>query len=236
MNNMTIVETLAAAAVLMAERVCAQADCEGDESLEEWLDDIKNLLLPLGEDGRNICLRLCDLFEYEDLTTYRAVAQINRSVGAVLGGQLVEYRGLGAEEGGHFPGAEGMDAEPLRRILSVWEKYSEGTAAAKPQQELGEENEPKESKGLTPKDYQMALDSQTACNLSGLIHSWSKVFPRIWEDVRAHGEGTLSANGHPICRLLLEQAYYLGTSGSAREKRSYSDASKICQQRAREKS
>jgi len=51
---------------------------------------------------------------------------------------------------------------------------------------------------LTAKDYETAIVVQDACNLSGVVHAWSEIIPRIWEDVWAAGEGTDAFNRHPI--------------------------------------
>jgi len=56
---------------------------------------------------------------------------------------------------------------------------------------------------LTKWDYQQALQSQNACNLSGIVRALADVTNRIWDEVRANGGGTDDVNRHPICRLLL---------------------------------
>ena len=72
---------------------------------------------------------------------------------------------------------------------------------------------------LTKWDYQQALDAQSACNLSGIVRTFSEVTRRIWDEVRANGGGTDDVNKHPICRMYAEQIAYLsgasfGDSGS----------------------
>jgi hypothetical protein len=62
---------------------------------------------------------------------------------------------------------------------------------------------------LTSKDYEFAMFSQDACNLSGLVHSLHEVIDRIWEEARAQGKGTEFVNNHPIVRLYVEQMQHL---------------------------
>ena len=77
---------------------------------------------------------------------------------------------------------------------------------------------------MTRNDYQKALDSQSACNLSGIVHSLSEVISRIWEEAQEKGKGTDWVNSHPICRLYAEQIYHL-TSGTTWEN-AYSQCSR----------
>lgn len=63
--------------------------------------------------------------------------------------------------------------------------------------------------GLTTRDYQAAFDSQTASNLSGVVHEFSTILTRIWEEARKRGTGTQWVNEHPISRLFTEQIYHL---------------------------
>lgn len=62
---------------------------------------------------------------------------------------------------------------------------------------------------LTIKDYQDALDVQSACNLCGVVQSFAKVMLKI----RASANGTDEANKHPIARLYAEQIAYLSGAG-----------------------
>lgn len=75
--------------------------------------------------------------------------------------------------------------------------------------------------GLTLHDYEMALESQSACNLSGIVKSLALVMDRIWEEARAAGQGTEWVNTHCICRLYAEQIYHLS---SGNKDTSYGDA------------
>ena len=75
---------------------------------------------------------------------------------------------------------------------------------------------------LTAKDYQTALDVQSACNLSGVIFSFAHIMEKICEDVK----GTDDRNNHVICRLFAEQIMFLTSS------RDYMDAYNECEQKA----
>jgi len=81
---------------------------------------------------------------------------------------------------------------------------------------------------LTKRDYQDALDVQSACNLSGVINS----FVRVLERVRAEVQGTDAINKHPICRLYAEQIIYLTGGGSSNNSESYNDAYVIAEQKS----
>jgi hypothetical protein len=65
------------------------------------------------------------------------------------------------------------------------------------------------SEHLTFVDYDRAMCSQDACNLSGLVHSLSGVMDRIWAEARGQGKGTEYVNNHPIVRLYVEQLQHL---------------------------
>lgn len=66
-----------------------------------------------------------------------------------------------------------------------------------------------EETGLSPHDYEMALLSQGAVNLSGLAHELSRVVSKIWVESWKQGGGTEFVNTHPIVRLYLEQMVLL---------------------------
>lgn len=54
--------------------------------------------------------------------------------------------------------------------------------------------------------WQRGLDSQTACNLSGLAH-W---LPRLLDELRANNvNGTDALNTHPLVRLVVAQMAHL---------------------------
>ena len=85
---------------------------------------------------------------------------------------------------------------------------------------------------LSYHDYQLALDSQTACNLSGIVHAFSAVLSKIWKEARREGSGTLGVNEHPISRLYAEQIAHLSGAGLTSDTDGYSKAYKICQERS----
>jgi hypothetical protein len=66
-----------------------------------------------------------------------------------------------------------------------------------------------EQKEKLKREYEMALLSQSACNLSGLVHHLSKAMELIWEEAREQGQGTDYVNNHPIVRLYVEQMSFL---------------------------
>jgi hypothetical protein len=85
---------------------------------------------------------------------------------------------------------------------------------------------------LTPHDYQSALDAQMACNLSGIVHSFSSVMTRIWAEARALGKGTGWVNAHPIARLYAEQIAHLSGAGITSHSDSYTKAHDTCTREA----
>ena len=59
---------------------------------------------------------------------------------------------------------------------------------------------------ISQKTWQQGLDSQSACNLSGLAH----FLPRLLEELRENGiNGTNALNTHPLVRLIVAQMAYL---------------------------
>jgi len=56
---------------------------------------------------------------------------------------------------------------------------------------------------------QAALASQTACNLSGVVHSMSQAATLLWKEALANGEGTTWVNNHPIMVLFATQVAHL---------------------------
>lgn len=73
-------------------------------------------------------------------------------------------------------------------------------------------NEKSDEQKLQPVDYESAIHSQTACNLSGLIYSFANVIKRICTEARIKNHGTDWKNNHSICRLYAEQIYHLTNS------------------------
>ena len=62
--------------------------------------------------------------------------------------------------------------------------------------------------GLLKTDFENAIHSQSACNLSGLLYSFSDVMQRIRNEAKLKNKGTDWINSHPICRLYAEQVYH----------------------------
>ncbi len=82
--------------------------------------------------------------------------------------------------------------------------------------------------GLTKKDYQDAIHSQSACNLSGLVKSLAEVLDRIWEEAREQKKGTDFVNDQPIVRLFAEQIFYLSKIG-------YPEAYQLCAEKGEQR-
>lgn len=70
---------------------------------------------------------------------------------------------------------------------------------------------------LTPNDYRMAMDSQSAVNGGALVKSLASVVPKLWEESMTVGNprGTDFVNQHPIMVLYLTQLVFLA-GGSAK--------------------
>jgi hypothetical protein len=60
-------------------------------------------------------------------------------------------------------------------------------------------------------DYADAVDSQTACNLGALAHSFERVITKFQYEARLFGRGTDWINEHPIVRLYAEQFSHLSS-------------------------
>ncbi len=83
-----------------------------------------------------------------------------------------------------------------------------------------------EQKGRLKREYEMALLSQSACNLSGLVHHLSKAMGLIWEEATEQEQGTDYVNNHPIVRLYVEQMSFLCRAD-------YSKSYQACLERSR---
>ena len=79
---------------------------------------------------------------------------------------------------------------------------------------------------LETRDWQWAIHSQDAFNLSGVVHNFSQVISRLWNEAHERGEGTEWVNSHPICRLYAEQIYHLASG------RDYFEAYQACTKEA----
>ena len=59
-----------------------------------------------------------------------------------------------------------------------------------------------------------ALYAQSACNLSGIVHSFSRDVTQVREKLREEGkEDTEDVNEHPVCVLYAAQILYLSGGG-----------------------
>ncbi len=121
------------------------------------------------------------------------------------------------------------------------------------------EKEPQHSCGDFVNIYQLALDSQDACNSSGLVHSLSRCVSIIWNEARALengiwyapgargrwrwrarlfvplgvGGGTTYVNQHPVMILFLTQLCHLTKFANLPfESKDYREARVTCEKRA----
>lgn len=85
---------------------------------------------------------------------------------------------------------------------------------------------------LRPKDYQDAIEAQRACNLPGILYTFSRVMPRIINEVREAGGGTNDWNGHPISVLYATQIAYLSGAGGVFDHDVYRVSLETCEERA----
>jgi hypothetical protein len=94
--------------------------------------------------------------------------------------------------------------------------------------------------------YQNALNSQNACNLSGIVKTLAQDLDIIWNEARAQNAGTDYVNTHPVVRLYVEQLVSLNKSGVLLDSASaghdaenpfntYSNAYSKCRERAETK-
>ena len=81
--------------------------------------------------------------------------------------------------------------------------------------------------GITQKDYADAIAVQDACNLSGVVHSFSNIVSRLWDEARVTGEGTDWVNQHPICVLFADKIASLTRVG-VDDIEGYTQAYNIC--------
>lgn len=81
--------------------------------------------------------------------------------------------------------------------------------------------------------YRKAILSQSACNVSGLVHDLANLMDEIWKEEKEVGGGTEFVNTHPVVRLFAEQISFLAVKEN--NYRDYSEAYKICQEKSDEK-
>ena len=82
---------------------------------------------------------------------------------------------------------------------------------------------------LTSKDYETAMMIQDACNLSGVVHSFSEVISRIVQESIEKGKGTKYVNEHPICKLFADK---ISDLARVRDFESYYQAFNECERKA----
>lgn len=75
---------------------------------------------------------------------------------------------------------------------------------------------------VTPVDYQVALNVQSASNLSAVVYSWSRIMENICREAQRLNEGTQWKNEHPINRLFAEQVMHL--TGGCEYSKAYQEA------------
>ncbi len=51
---------------------------------------------------------------------------------------------------------------------------------------------------LTQRDWKAAIDVQDACNLSAVVHHWSALLTKLWQEAELAGMGTDWVNRHPL--------------------------------------
>jgi len=83
---------------------------------------------------------------------------------------------------------------------------------------------------IEKKYWQMAMDSQSACNLSGLVFALPKVMQAICDDVNS---GTHERNTHPIVVLFVTQLAHLSGVAAIADSDVYNKAYDACLQALR---
>lgn len=81
---------------------------------------------------------------------------------------------------------------------------------------------------LSKDNYEAAVHSQNACNLSGIVYSFASILPKIWNEARARGKATKWVNEHPICAMFAEQITHL-SGGVMTHNPNYSAHSEYCE-------
>ncbi len=76
-----------------------------------------------------------------------------------------------------------------------------------------------------------ALLSQSASNLSGVVHMFSRVVSNLWHEANKINEGTRWVNNHPVSRLFASQIHYLSGMGLS-ETKEYREAYEECKRLA----
>jgi hypothetical protein len=87
-----------------------------------------------------------------------------------------------------------------------------------------------EEEGLTPNVYSMAIFAQDGCNLSGIVHDFSRVVSKVWDEAHKIGKGTDWVNTHPLCVLYADKIQSLAKTSEG----SYHIAYDYCKEQSRE--
>jgi len=88
--------------------------------------------------------------------------------------------------------------------------------------------------GLTFEDYKTALVIQDACNLSGVVHSFSRMMNKIWEEAHKTQKSTDWVNHHPIAVLFAEKCAHLATGLNIVGNSAVDKAWSICEEKSKE--
>ena len=86
---------------------------------------------------------------------------------------------------------------------------------------------------LTKRDYQDAIDSQSAVNVAGLVHSLQPIMVKLADS--AGYTGTKWRNQHPIITLYMTQIQYLNDPDRLPDVPRYSEAYRFCSEAAQGK-
>lgn len=84
---------------------------------------------------------------------------------------------------------------------------------------------------LDPRDYSDAILVQDACNLSGVVHSLSRVMTKIWATARTANHGTEWVNNHPIAVMYASKIASL--TGQCTDTTAFEKAYDICRSEAK---
>ncbi len=83
--------------------------------------------------------------------------------------------------------------------------------------------------------YENALFIQGACNLSGVVHQFSRDMEVICEESRKLGTGTLERNTHPVVLLYVDKlAHLCGLQSTEAPITKLSKAFDVCEKKAQE--
>lgn len=83
---------------------------------------------------------------------------------------------------------------------------------------------------ITSESYQVALDVQGACNLSGIVRAWIVEIDKLNAYARENNKGTEFVNAHPINKLFANKVADLCRAVTFTE---YLAAYDECKQRAK---